>query len=77
MFAAIFSFTLIPVAVAIAIGLPWLWLHWELKYQAKLHGEALSAQASIIEDQEATIHAYREVISFTMDDLHSTSPKGS
>ena len=65
MFAAIFSFSLIPVAIAIGVGLPWAWLHWELKYQDKL------LQASIIEDQEATIDAYREVVSVTMDDLEA------
>jgi hypothetical protein len=71
MFAAIFSFSLIPVAIAIGVGLPWAWLHWELKYQDKLLHVSLAAQASIIEDQEATIDAYREVVSVTMDDLEA------
>ena len=72
MFAAIFSFSLIPVAVVIGVGLPWLWLRWELNYQAKLHRQALADQASIIADQEGTIDAYRQVVSLTMDDLHAT-----
>jgi hypothetical protein len=76
MFAAIFSFSLIPVAVVIGVGLPWLWLHWELNYQAKLQRQALAAQASIIADREGTINAYRQVVSLTMDDLHATAQIG-
>lgn len=77
MFAAVFSFSLVPIAIVIGFGLPWLWLRWELKYQARLHEAELSTQASVIEDQEATIHAYREVVNFTMDNLQLSAKRAS
>jgi len=76
MFAAFVSYSLIPVAAATGLVLPWLWLRWEMKYQTRLLRQELDAQSSIIHDQATTINAYREAVNSTMDELHATTSRG-
>jgi len=64
MFAMIFSLPLISLVIAVGVFLPWLGLRMELSLRAeRRHTLMLEAQARVIEDQQATINAYRELVS--------------
>ena len=72
MFAIVFSLPLISLALAVGVFLPWLGLHLELMHRAEQrHQAALEAQSILIQDHEATINAYRELVS--SDDVFSMS----
>ena len=77
MFTAIFSVSLITLAIAFGVAVPWLGLHLELMHQRKRDHEAtLKAHLTTIEDHEATIGAYRQVLSLTMDELQAIPQSG-
>jgi predicted outer membrane lipoprotein len=77
MFTAIFSVSLITLAIAFGVAIPWLGLHFELMHQRKRDHEATTrAHLATIEDHEATIGAYRQVLGFTMDELQAIPQKG-
>jgi len=64
MIAMIFSLPLIFLVIAVGVFLPWLGLRLELMHRAEQRSTLLlEAQTRIIEDQQATINAYREFVS--------------
>lgn len=64
MIAMIFSLPLISLIIAVGVFLPWLGLRLELMHRGEQRDALLLvAQARVIEDQRATIEAYRELVS--------------
>lgn len=64
MLAIVFSLPIILLALAIGVFLPWLGLRLELMHRAQQRAQAiLDAQCALIADQQATISAYRELVS--------------
>jgi hypothetical protein len=64
MLAMIFSLPIISLTIAVGVFLPWLGLRLELTHRAERRAAAmLEAQAQLIEEHEATINAYRELVS--------------
>jgi predicted outer membrane lipoprotein len=77
MFTAIFSVSLITLAIAFGVAIPWLGLHLELMNQRKrAHEATLKAHLATIKDHEATIGAYRQAIDFTIDELQAVPQRG-
>jgi len=63
MLAVIFALPLIALTLAIGVFVPWLGLRFELMHRAELRlAAALEAKTRIIEEQEATIEAYRQLV---------------
>ncbi len=63
MLAIAFSLPIIALALAVGVFVPWLGLHLELIHRVERRNAAeLAARARIIEDQQATINAYRQLV---------------
>ncbi len=73
MFATISSLTLIPLVLCVGVFVPLLGLHLELVHRRDARHQAkLDERARVIEDHEATIQAYRQVMALEMNGLESS-----
>jgi hypothetical protein len=73
MLAMIFTLPLIALTLAIGVFVPWLGLRFELMHRAERRLAA--AKTRIIEQQETTIEAYRQLVqSDTSFSLAPSSP---
>jgi hypothetical protein len=64
MIAIIFSLPLISLIITVGVVFPWLGLRLELMHRSEQRNHLmLEAQARVIDDQQATINAYRELVS--------------
>jgi hypothetical protein len=69
MFAAIFTVSFTSLSIVVGMCVAWGCLRRQLRGQDVRFRERLHTQATVIEDQAATINAYREVVSVTMGEL--------
>ena len=74
MLAIAFSLPIIALALAVGVFVPWLGLHLELMHRVERRNAAeLAERARVIADQQATIDAYRQLV--TADDIHWQAQK--
>ena len=70
MLATLSTLTLIPLVLCVGVFVPVLGLHLELAHRRDQRQQReLETQAALIDEQVATINAYRQVVAVEMDDL--------